>query len=68
MANGWSIIIGLVIVAVACVAAWVLSPKGETQTTLILSFASCYLMWAQWHPLITPRRGDLKPEVAKHMS
>ncbi|PQE15471.1 V-type proton ATPase subunit e protein [Rutstroemia sp. NJR-2017a BVV2] len=30
----WSIIIGLVIVAVACVAAWVLSPKGETQTTM----------------------------------
>jgi hypothetical protein len=28
----WSIIIGLVIVAVACIAAWVLSPKGETQT------------------------------------
>ncbi|TVY83768.1 hypothetical protein LSUE1_G000738 [Lachnellula suecica] len=32
MANGWSIIIGLVVVVLACLAAWVLSPKGETQT------------------------------------
>ncbi|KAH8586446.1 ATPase, V0 complex, subunit E1/e2 [Bisporella sp. PMI_857] len=68
MANGWSIIIGLVVVVVASVAAWFLSPKGETQTiwrsSLILSFASCYMMWAitllaQLHPLIKPRRGDL---------
>ncbi|KAI9651324.1 H(+)-transporting V0 sector ATPase subunit e [Ciborinia camelliae] len=41
MANGWSIIIGLIIVVLASVAAWFLSPKGETQTiwrsSLILS-------------------------------
>ncbi|KAE8444008.1 hypothetical protein EG329_001137 [Mollisiaceae sp. DMI_Dod_QoI] len=50
MANGWSILIGLVVVLLACAAGWFLSPKGETQTiwrsSLILSFASCYIMWA----------------------
>ncbi|KAH8804802.1 ATPase, V0 complex, subunit E1/e2, partial [Xylogone sp. PMI_703] len=69
----WSVIIGFVIVALSCVGAWFLAPKGENQTTwrssLILSFTSCYLMWAitflaQWHPLIAPRRGDLRPEFA----
>jgi hypothetical protein len=64
--NSWSIIIGLVVVLVACVGAYFFSPKGETNTyvphlgadtssrlitsriwrwTLILSFASCYIMW-----------------------
>ncbi|KAI6244875.1 V-type proton ATPase subunit [Erysiphe necator] len=74
MANGWSILIGLVIVVFACVAGWVLPPKNETQavwrSSLILSFASCFIMWAitflaQWHPLIVPRRGGLR-ELAVH--
>ncbi|CZR62499.1 probable VMA9 Subunit e of the Vo (membrane) sector of the vacuolar H+-ATPase, essential for vacuolar acidification [Phialocephala subalpina] len=69
MANGWSILIGFVVVVAASVAGWFLSPKGETQTiwrsSLILSFASCYLMWAitflaQWHPLIEPRASGLR--------
>ncbi|KAG4415357.1 hypothetical protein IFR04_011506 [Cadophora malorum] len=55
MANGWSIIIGFVVVALACVAGWFLAPKGETQTiwrsSLILSFASCYIMWGMVHHL-----------------
>ncbi|KAK3487721.1 ATPase, V0 complex, subunit E1/e2 [Neurospora hispaniola] len=75
MANGWSIIIGLVIVAGMCVAAWVFSPKGENQvlwrSSLILAFVSCYLMWAitflaQLHPLIEPRRSDLRKEYIHH--
>ncbi|EPQ63955.1 Vacuolar H+ ATPase subunit [Blumeria graminis f. sp. tritici 96224] len=74
MANGTSIIVGLVVAILACLAGWVFSPKGETQTiwrsTLILSFSSCYIMWAitflaQWHPLIVPRRGGLR-ESAIH--
>jgi len=36
MANGWSIIIGFVVVALACVAGWFLAPKGETQTYELL--------------------------------
>ncbi|KAL6239237.1 hypothetical protein BDW75DRAFT_199277 [Aspergillus navahoensis] len=71
MANGWSLIIGLIVVVAAAVAAWVFSPKGENQTlwrsTLILSITSCYLMWAitfmaQWHPLIAPKRADIRPD------
>ncbi|KAF7504050.1 hypothetical protein GJ744_002879 [Endocarpon pusillum] len=70
MANGWSIIIGLVFVVLASLVAWFFSPKGENNTvwrsTLILSFASCYIMWAitflaQWHPLIEPYRNTLRP-------
>ncbi|KAL3466316.1 V-type proton ATPase subunit E [Aspergillus heterothallicus] len=75
MANGWSLLIGLIVVVAAGVAAWLFSPKGENQTlwrsTLILSLASCYLMWAitflaQWHPLIAPRRADIRPEHVPH--
>ncbi|KAJ6011959.1 hypothetical protein N7499_013071 [Penicillium canescens] len=71
MANGWSLVIGLIIIVAASVAAWFLSPKGENQTlfrsTLILTFVSCYLMWAivflsQWHPLIAPKRADIRPD------
>ncbi|CEL01456.1 ATPase, V0 complex, subunit E1/e2 [Aspergillus pseudodeflectus] len=71
MANGWSLLIGLIVVVAAGVAAWLFSPKGENQTvwrsTIILSLASCYLMWAitflaQWHPLIAPRRSDIRPD------
>jgi len=67
--NSWSIIIGLVCVVVLSVLAWFFSPKGENQTvwrsTLILSIASCYLMWAitflsQWHPLIHPKMADFR--------
>jgi len=69
MANGWSVIIGFVIVAAMCVGAWFFAPKGENQvlwrSSLILAFTSCYLMWAitflaQLNPLIEPRRADLR--------
>ncbi|EAS29428.1 V-type H+-transporting ATPase subunit H [Coccidioides immitis RS] len=75
MANGWSIIIGLVFVVLANLVAWVFSPKGENRTvwrsSLILAFTACYLMWAitflsQWHPLIAPQRSDIRPGMAPH--
>ncbi|KAL1992086.1 hypothetical protein VTN49DRAFT_4118 [Thermomyces lanuginosus] len=71
MANGWSIIIGLIFVVLSSVCAYVFAPKGENQTvwrsSLILAFASCYIMWAitflaQWHPLVVPRRSDIRPD------
>jgi len=71
MANGWSILIGLVFVVLASLLAWFFSPKGENQTvwrsSLILAFAACYIMWAitflaQWHPLIEPRRNTWRPD------
>merc|ERR1712000_424964 len=71
MAQGYAIWIGLVVIAVLCVASWFLSPKGENQvlwrSSLLLAIISCYLMWAitflaQLPPLIAPRRGDLREE------
>ncbi|KAJ9201356.1 hypothetical protein DTO166G4_8759 [Paecilomyces variotii] len=75
MANGWSVIIGLIIVVLASLAAWLFSPKGDNQTlwrsSLILAFAACYIMWAitflaQWHPLIAPKRADIRPDRIPH--
>jgi len=76
MANGWSILIGLVVVVVLSVLAYFFSPKGENRTiwrsSLILAVVSCYLMWAltllaQLHPLIKPRRSDMRPENPEKM-
>ncbi|CAI7597977.1 unnamed protein product [Penicillium viridicatum] len=73
--NSWSMVIGLIIIIALSTAAWFLSPKGDNQTlfrsTLILTFVSCYLMWAivflaQWHPLIAPRRSDIRPDRVPH--
>ncbi|KAJ5273256.1 ATPase V0 complex subunit E1/e2 [Penicillium angulare] len=70
MANGWSLLVGLIIVVAASLAAYFFSPKGENLTvwrsTLILSLASCYVMWAivflsQLHPLIEPKKSDMRP-------
>src|SRR4051812_24823711 len=98
MANGYSIFIGLVIIAAMCGAAWVFAPKGENQvyvlplacrtlepcahacvlcvfslwrSSLILTFISCYLMWAitflaQLNPLIEPRRSGLRKDFVHH--
>ncbi|ROT39428.1 vacuolar ATP synthase subunit [Sodiomyces alkalinus F11] len=71
MAQGYSIFIGLLVIVVLSVAAWFLAPKSENQiiwrSSLILAFSCCYLMWAitflaQLHPLIEPRRSDLRKE------
>ncbi|KAK1831379.1 ATPase, V0 complex, subunit E1/e2 [Podospora conica] len=75
MANGFSIFVGLGVIVVLCLAAWFFSPKGENQvlwrSSLILTFVSCYLMWAitflaQLNPLIEPRRSDLRREFLNH--
>ncbi|KAL2206638.1 V-type proton ATPase subunit E [Sarocladium strictum] len=69
MAQGYSIFIGLAVIVAMCVASWFFSPKGENQvlwrSSLILAIVSCYLLWAitflaQLHPLIEPRRSDLR--------
>ncbi|KAK3688483.1 ATP synthase subunit H-domain-containing protein [Podospora appendiculata] len=47
-------------------------PKNSLwRSSLILSFVSCYLMWAitflaQLHPLIEPRRSDLRKDYVHH--
>ncbi|KAF2489330.1 hypothetical protein BU16DRAFT_472553, partial [Lophium mytilinum] len=71
----WSLLVGFVVVLIFCVVSWFVAPKGETQTvwrsTLLLSAVSMFLMWAitflaQWHPLITPIRLDLRPHEGSH--
>ncbi|EXV01021.1 ATP synthase subunit H domain protein [Metarhizium robertsii] len=75
MAQGYAVFIGLVIIVALCVASWFLAPKGQNQvlwrSSLILSIVSCYLMWAitflaQLHPLIEPKRNDLREEYLGH--
>ncbi|CCD24521.1 H(+)-transporting V0 sector ATPase subunit e NDAI_0D02070 [Naumovozyma dairenensis CBS 421] len=60
-------------VIIISVVFWVLAPK-ENQTvwrsTVTLSLAMMFLMWAityltQLHPLIEPRRSDLRPEFVE---
>ncbi|WRT66596.1 V-type proton ATPase subunit E [Kwoniella shivajii] len=64
------VIVGAIIAAIGAVA-WFVMPKGNNQTLLrtavLLTLTSCYLMWAitylaQLHPLIKPRRSDLRAE------
>ncbi|CAN6640940.1 V-type proton ATPase subunit e [Trichomonascus vanleenenianus] len=72
--SGWNVILVLVLVAGASVAAWVFAPKGDSTTvwrsSIILTLAMCYIMWAitylaQLHPLVSPKRSDLRPEYAE---
>ncbi|RMZ23558.1 hypothetical protein D0859_12410 [Hortaea werneckii] len=81
MANGWSLIISIIFIAVFSVAAWFVSPKGDTQTPMVQAETfpfrcgighefwnisadnnTAITFLAQWHPLIVPERGDLRPE------
>ncbi|OAQ99432.1 hypothetical protein LLEC1_07843 [Akanthomyces lecanii] len=75
MAQGYSVFIGLFVILAMCAAAWFLSPKGENRvlwrSSLILAIVSCYLMWAitflaQLHPLIRPKRHDLREQFLEH--
>ncbi|CAL9735480.1 V-type proton ATPase subunit e [Monosporozyma servazzii] len=57
-------------VAVASTLFWFTAPKDNRtvwRSTVILTMAMMYLMWAitylaQLHPLVVPRRSDLRPE------
>ncbi|RKP26518.1 ATP synthase subunit H-domain-containing protein [Syncephalis pseudoplumigaleata] len=70
MAGSIIFIVGFITAGVAA-AGYMLSPKGPNQvlyrTMILMTLACMYLMWAitylaQLHPLIMPRRSDLKPE------
>ncbi|EPS42703.1 hypothetical protein H072_3343 [Dactylellina haptotyla CBS 200.50] len=71
MANGWSIIIGLVICLIVAVAGYVLAPKGENLTvwrsSILLTVACTYIMWAltllaQLNPLVQPNASDFRKQ------
>jgi V-type H+-transporting ATPase subunit e len=71
MAEGTSAWIGLVVAVGLVLVAWLFLPNGPNRiiwrSSVILSIVSCYLMWAitflaQLHPLIAPKRSDLRAE------
>ncbi|KAI9598997.1 ATP synthase subunit H-domain-containing protein [Syncephalis fuscata] len=75
MAGGMIFLVGFITAGLAAVG-FVLSPKGPNQvlyrTMILMTLVCMYLMWAitylaQLHPLISPRRSDLKPEHFKHL-
>ncbi|KAK8864621.1 V-type proton ATPase subunit E [Kwoniella newhampshirensis] len=64
------VLVGIIIAAMGAVG-WFVLPKGKSQTllrsSLLLTLTCCYLMWAitylaQLHPIISPRRSDLRAE------
>ncbi|ORY26169.1 ATPase, V0 complex, subunit E1/e2 [Naematelia encephala] len=70
---GFSHVVWVAIVIIAIVVVgWVVTPRGKNQTlirtSIALALTCCYLMWAitylaQLHPLIRPRRGNLRVEA-----
>ncbi|QLQ82526.1 hypothetical protein HG537_0H02880 [Torulaspora globosa] len=60
-------------VSLVSIAFWVFAPKTNQtvwRSTVILSLSMMFLMWAitylaQLHPLVMPRRSDLRPEFAE---
>ena len=67
----YTVVIVFLVVALINTIAWFLAPKkgGNTtvfRSTFILALSMMYLMWAitylaQLHPLVVPRRSDLRP-------
>ncbi|KAI8351326.1 ATP synthase subunit H-domain-containing protein [Mortierella sp. GBAus27b] len=75
--SGLLIFFVLAIVVALCAASYLFAPRGPNQTVvrtaLIMTFVSCYLMWAitylaQLHPLIQPRHTKIRPHVPKDHS
>ncbi|KAI8054256.1 ATP synthase subunit H-domain-containing protein [Syncephalis plumigaleata] len=74
MGFGTIILVGFITAGFAATG-YMLSPKGPNQilyrTMVLMTLVCMYLMWAitylaQLHPLIVPRRSDLKPEHFNH--
>ncbi|KAH7586153.1 uncharacterized protein GVI51_H03729 [Nakaseomyces glabratus] len=63
----------LLVVVLLCVGFWQVAPKEDRtvwRSTVILTLSMMFLMWAitylaQLHPLVVPRRSDLRPEFAE---
>lgn len=61
------------VVVLLCVGFWQVAPKEDRtvwRSTVILTLSMMFLMWAitylaQLHPLVVPRRSDLRPEFAE---
>ncbi|EDP43489.1 hypothetical protein MGL_2157 [Malassezia globosa CBS 7966] len=67
--SGWTTIWVLFAAILTGAVSWYTTPKGPNQllirTSVIMVLACCYMMWAcaylaQLHPLIQPKRGDVR--------
>ncbi|SCU97904.1 LAFA_0G14114g1_1 [Lachancea sp. 'fantastica'] len=69
----FTVVAAFLAVSLVSVVFWFLAPKENRtvwRSTVILSLAMMFLMWAftylaQLHPLVAPRRSDLRPEFAE---
>ncbi|SCW02580.1 LAFE_0F09626g1_1 [Lachancea fermentati] len=69
----YTVVAVLLVVALTSAVFWVFAPKQNQtvwRSTVILTLSMMYLMWAitylsQLHPLVEPRRADLRPEFAE---
>ncbi|CCC67259.1 hypothetical protein NCAS_0A07010 [Naumovozyma castellii] len=69
----YTVVAVFIVVAALSAGFWVVAPKKDQtvwRSTVILSLAMMFLMWAitylcQLHPLVVPRRSDLRPEFAE---
>ncbi|SCU78695.1 LAMI_0A05512g1_1 [Lachancea mirantina] len=69
----YTVVGAFVVVVLSSAIFWVLAPKKNQtvwRSTVILSLSMMFLMWAitylsQLHPLVEPRRSDLRPEFAE---
>ncbi|KAF8339591.1 ATPase, V0 complex, subunit E1/e2 [Cantharellus anzutake] len=69
--GGFTVIAVAIVAIVVGVVGWAFAPKGPQQTlirsSILLALTCCYLMWAitylaQLHPLIQPKRNDVRLE------
>ncbi|GAV54446.1 hypothetical protein ZYGR_0AL01780 [Zygosaccharomyces rouxii] len=69
----YTVVATFLLVAILSTIFWFCAPKQNQtvwRSTVILSMSMMFLMWAitylcQLHPLIAPRRSDLRPEFAE---
>nr|CAQ43444.1 Vacuolar ATP synthase subunit e [Zygosaccharomyces rouxii] len=69
----YTVVATFLLVAILSTIFWFCAPKQNQtvwRSTVILSMSMMFLMWAitylcQLHPLIAPRRSDLRPEFTE---
>ncbi|QLG71379.1 hypothetical protein HG535_0B04210 [Zygotorulaspora mrakii] len=69
----YTVLAAFLVVSLVSAVFWVAAPKKNQtvwRSTVILTLAMMFLMWAitylsQLHPLVAPRRSDLRPEFAE---
>lgn len=71
--SGYTVLAVMIVTMIAGAVFWRYAPKEDQtvwRSTVSLSLAMMFLMWAftylcQLHPLVAPRRSDLRPEYAE---